>query len=165
MVLPEDIGAPLAMIADYSNAKSAATLAEAIGILMHQHAAHVDQFLTAGVSPARALLLARAPQMREVYTTTFSRLAVEHHIWIAAGSIPLAEVSLGDAHDVFNLAFLFAPDGHLAGLIPKVNLIELERTAGLDLTPGELREVNPLPTPLGVLGLLRLALLTGRFPR
>ena len=154
VVLPEDIGAPLAMIAGYSDVKTAATLAEAMRILVHKYAAHIDQFLRVGISPARALLLACAPQMHEVYTTTFSRLAAKHHVWIAAGSIPLPEVSLGDAQDVFNLAFLFAPDGHIAGFIPKVNLIELEQAAGLDLTPGELDEVNPLPTPLGVLGLL-----------
>ncbi len=67
------------------------------------------------------------PAVRVIYHETFSGLARRAGVWVAAGSANLA----GEDGRVYNEARLYAPDGTLAGVQRKLNLMALEREWGL----------------------------------
>jgi predicted amidohydrolase len=82
-----------------------------------------------GDSAARvAELFALAdPAVRAIYHETFSGLARLAGVWVAAGSANLS----GEDGRVYNEARLYAPDGGLAGVQRKLNLMAVEREWGL----------------------------------
>jgi predicted amidohydrolase len=122
------------------------------------------------VSPARALLLARADALYRPFAETLAALAARHNTTIVATTLaPRVRLSRrradvlrwgrpGANHvyvprgpEVYSAALVFGPDGRLLGRVDKVNLTESEKTA-LDLTPGRLEDVQVIPTAAGRLG-------------
>ena len=67
------------------------------------------------------------PVVRVIYHETFSGLARRAGVWVAAGSANLA----GEDGKIYNEARLYAPDGALAGVQRKLNLMAIEREWGL----------------------------------
>lgn len=127
--------------------------------------------LYAGISPVRALLLSLSDLLYRPFTSTLSRLAAKHGIYLCASTIAphvRASTSLLDIHrfgrrqagkvylpdgpGVYNTAFLWGPDGSLVGTTDKVFLTESERTI-LDLMPGDLSAVRAFDTELGKVGI------------
>ncbi len=127
--------------------------------------------LYAGISPVRALLLSLSDLLYRPFTTTLSRLAAQHSIYLCASSIAphvristslvdinrlgrknAVKVYLPDGPGVYNTAFLWGPDGKLIGTTDKVFLTENERTI-LDLTPGDLQAVRAFNTEMGKVGI------------
>ncbi|MBI2874811.1 MAG: hypothetical protein HYY09_06960, partial [Firmicutes bacterium] len=124
----------------------------------------------------RALMLVRARETARVYFDVFRGAARDYGYYIAAGSACLPEwvipspdpCRVGSGHQgsyrqesslrspdpaaVYNIAFLFGPDGRLAGWQKKVNLLDLEGPGGLDLSPGTLEELRVIDTSAGRLG-------------
>lgn len=163
VAFPEDVGTPLVLTGQLERVRDAGSLSEAVETLVR---ANLPQVLfyryRYGVGMVRALFLSQAPRMGEVYVTTFSELARAHGVYLVAGTAPLPDFPLD--HDgaaitfrvtspnVYNTAYLFGPDGRLIGRQSKVHLVELEREAGLDLTPGTLERIDAWPTPFGAIG-------------
>ena len=127
--------------------------------------------LYTGISPVRALLLSLSDLLYRPFTTTLSRLAAQHSIYLCASSIaPHVRVStslvdinhlgrknagkiyLPDGPGVYNTAFLWGPDGKFIGTTDKIFLTESERTI-LDLTSGDLQAVRAFDTEIGKVGI------------
>ena len=127
--------------------------------------------LYAGISPVRALLLSLSDLLYRPFTTTLSRLAAQHGIYLCASTIAphvrpsislldihrlgrkhVGKVYLPDGPGVYNTAFLWGPDGSLIGTTDKVFLTESERTI-LDLAPGDLAAVRAFDTEMGRVGI------------
>ena len=124
-----------------------------------------------GITAVRALLLSLSDLMYRPFTSTLSRLAARHQIYLCASSIAphvrvptsivdinrlgrknARKVYLPDGPGVYNTAFLWGPDGNLIGTTDKVFLTESELTT-LDLTPGDLGAVQPFDTEMGKVGI------------
>jgi len=149
IVLPEDIGTGLLGLGLDAEMLASSSLPDIVAALTQQ--AEGVSALAAQCLPATtALMLSRAPQVRQVYLETFAALARETSTWIAAGTILLPHDD--STRQVFNTFFLFGPDGQVAGTADKVNLIPLEGAAGLGLTPGDRQSVAPWVTPVATLG-------------
>ena len=124
-----------------------------------------------GITAVRALLLSLSDLMYRPFTSTLSRLAARHQIYLCASSIAphvrvptsivdinrlgrknAGKVYLPDGPGVYNTAFLWGPDGNLIGTTDKVFLTESE-LATLDLTPGDLGAVRSFDTEMGKVGI------------
>ena len=124
-----------------------------------------------GISLVRSLLLSLSDVMYRPFETTLSRLAARHSIYLAATTVTphvrcststadinrfgrrnAGKVYLPDGPGVYNTGFLWGPDGRLIGTTDKVFLTDSEK-ATLDLTPGELGNVNAFETEIGKIGM------------
>ena len=124
-----------------------------------------------GISLVRSLLLSLSDVMYRPFTTTLSRLAALHNIYLAASTITphvhcstsrtdinrlgrryAAKVYLPDGSGVYNTGFLWGPDGGLIGTTDKVFLTENEKST-LDLTSGNLDDVRVFDTEMGKIGM------------
>lgn len=151
IVFPEDIGLPLVALGDLDALAQAESMESAMVALLARHAEAVGAMIAAhGVSPMRALWLVKDPVISETYRETFSALARDHAVHIVAGSTPM--VLLGREGDSFNTACIFDPEGEMHIVGTKVNLIPLEREAGLDLSPGSLDDYTVFRTPGAAIG-------------
>jgi hypothetical protein len=123
-----------------------------------------------GISPTRALLLASCDALYRPLVETLSRLAVKYSATIVAGTLAPEVRRSTDAREirrwgragadsvyiptgpeVYNTALVFGPNGALLGRVHKVFLTASDREQ-LDLTPGQLEDVQVIPTPAGRLG-------------
>ena len=153
VVLPEDIGTPLVALGDVEALGAARTLRDGAASLILRHAAEVGALAAKHkVSPTRALWLVKADAIRKVYEETFAALARRHKVHLVAGSVPL--VFPERPADVFNVCCLFAPDGKMHLLARKVNLIDLEKADGLDLSPGAAEDLRVFRMPQATIGVL-----------
>jgi Carbon-nitrogen hydrolase len=124
-----------------------------------------------GISLVRSLLLSLSDVMYRPFEATLSRLAARHSIYLAATTVTphvhcststvdinrfgrrnAGKVYLPDGPGVYNTGFLWGPDGRLIGTTDKVFLTDSEK-ATLDLTPGELENVNAFETEIGKIGM------------
>ncbi|HYK87003.1 MAG TPA: nitrilase-related carbon-nitrogen hydrolase [Ktedonobacteraceae bacterium] len=124
-----------------------------------------------GISLVRSLLLSLSDAMYRPFTSTLSRLAALHNIYLSASTITphvqcstsrtdinrlgkryASKVYLPDGSGVYNTGFLWGPDGNLIGTTDKVFLTESEKTT-LDLTAGNLDEVRVFETEMGKVGM------------
>lgn len=154
VAFPEFIGLPLVFLGLADRLEGCGTWKEAAaltaGALGDRVAAACARW---SVGPARGLLLARAAEIRAVYTETFSRLAREHGVYLVAGSAPLPLPGCEDGR-VYNTSLLFGPDGAPLGEQRKCYPYAAEGTAeGLDLCPASPSEVGVIPTPIGRIGI------------
>lgn len=116
-----------------------------------------------GVSWVPAIFLLRHRTVASAYFRVFSEAARKYRVWIVAGSVPLPPYAVEAgrvlweegwlAPEVYNSSFLFGPDGKVVGRQDKVHLIELEREAALDLTPGSVDRLRTFETPFGRIGI------------
>ena len=110
-----------------------------------------------------ALLLNKNRQMAETYFEVFSAAARDYGVYLVAGSAVLPPYRIDDGQvrwqrgprrgQVHNTSYLFGPDGLVIGKQDKVELIELEREAALNLAPGALTDMQVFDTPLGRIGI------------
>lgn len=148
ILLPEDVGIGLLALGAPEQVMSATSMNEVMRAVMAVKGREVMQIASRGVPLPRALMLVQAPAMRAAWVGTFSALAVQTGVHIAAGTIPLPHE--GDSSDeLYNTFFLFGPDGEVIGTADKVNLIELEREQGLNLTAGRHDDLANWVTPIG----------------
>jgi predicted amidohydrolase len=123
-----------------------------------------------GISPTRALLLASCDTLYRPLVETLSRLAVKYSATIVAGTLAPEVRRSSDPREVrrwgrvgadcvyiptgpevYNTALVFGPDGALLGRVNKVFLTASDREQ-LDLSPGQLEDIQVIPTPAGRLG-------------
>jgi len=151
IVFPEDVGTGLISLG-IPGAERLAGIPELAAALALRGGQRVAMQMAAGpLSTTRILLLAGADRMRAAYTGVFSELARAHSVHIVAGSILLPHEGARDGA-VHNTSFLFAPDGRVLGQVDKVSLIPLEAADGLDVVPGDPRQVRPWVTAAGTFG-------------
>ncbi|WP_135230149.1 nitrilase-related carbon-nitrogen hydrolase [Deinococcus fonticola] len=111
-----------------------------------------------GVSPIRALQLADADANTRLYLHTCRDLAREYGVYLCCGSAPTPRYRLVGGQPrrapgtLTNQTVILDPQGQLIGVADKVYLTPDEEAGGVDLTPGDLRELRVFPTPVGDLG-------------
>jgi len=161
---PELIGMYLAFAPFYWDDLKRETKLERAGtrIVMRDIASAPESHRTSPEAAARYLLFVRhALEAERIYADTFSSLAREYGVYLAAGSIALppieSEPSKGGRHiadetKVYNTAYLFSPRGVCINRVPKVNM-----TPGFEervFDPGPRSELLPADTGLGRIGTL-----------
>jgi len=109
----------------------------------------------------RLMFIEHAVETERAYVETFSSLAREYGVYLAAGSIALPpmedEPSKGGRHiidesKVYNTSYLFSPRGVCLRRVPKVNMTEPFENRLFDGGPRS--ELVPVDTPLGRVGTL-----------
>lgn len=163
VAFPEDVGLMLMVQGMEDRLSNVETIAEAI------ESATRAYFLQAAwtrlirqVSWVPALYLHRHKDIAEPYFQTFSHMANTYNVYIVAGSVILPPYPLENGlvdwsrpleYQVHNTSYLFGPDGSILGKQDKMYLIDLEREAALDLTPGAMETLNVMDTSLGRIGI------------
>ena len=161
---PELIGMYLAFVPHYwDDVKDEPSLEKAgTKIVMSNIARVPEEHRTRPESAARYLLfIEHALEAERAYVETFSSLAREYGVYIAAGSIALppieAEPSKGgrhvaDASKVYNVSYLFSPRGVCLRRVPKVYMTPGFEERVFDGAPKS--ELVPVETALGRVGTL-----------
>ena len=174
VVLGEELGLPLALCGRRGYIpRRMHTANVAISMLALAYARRIFHYrrLYPGISTLRALHLSLTDVMYRPFATTLSRLAARYSLYLTActnvarahcststvdishfGRRNSGKVFLPNGPDVYNTSFLWGPDGNLIGRTEKVFLTESEKTI-LDLTPGDLDQVNPFDTEMGKVGI------------
>lgn len=153
VVLPEDIGLGLAFTADFDRVLRCRRIAGAGVILAARHLMAVAKWRVRGAISLNAALLKTLSDrhIERVYRETFSRLAQEYGVYLCAGSAPIAFDPARAA--VYNLSYLFAPDGSLILSQPKTRLLEQEGRRGLGLTAAQESDLQVARLPFCNLGI------------
>lgn len=148
VVFPEDVGLPLLGLGDLDVARSSTRTDQfALRIILRHSPRFLATVVSRRCSARRAILLLKAPLLREAYFGAFEAAARKHGVWIVAGSIPLPPRDTGSA-EIYNQSAVFAPDGERRGLVRKVDLIPLEAEA-LHLTPGKIEDLPVFEASFG----------------
>lgn len=110
-----------------------------------------------------ALFLNRQKDIAEAYFETFAAVAREHEMYIVAGSVILPPYAIENGvvrwdkkpteHNVYNTSYLFGPDGLVIGKQDKIDLIELEQEAALNLSSGAFANLAVFETEVGNIGI------------
>jgi predicted amidohydrolase len=108
-----------------------------------------------------AVLTMFAPVAFEHYVTTFSAIARKLGMWLVAGSGLFPRNRLGDhaatlvpaTADVYNTSIAFDPEGRVAGVTRKMNLVPTQEDV-LGLTAAPAAELAVLDTEVGRVGTL-----------
>ena len=171
VVFPEDIGLLTVLFGQGDTLSTARGLEDGMEKVIRSNLVSVGKNkLFHRVSWPRALFLTFGEGMAEAYFETFSTLAREYGVYIVGGSVALSDASMSpyvpdgipgapgekerrNSADVYNAGAVFGPGGEVLGVTRKANLIELEGPGGLDLVPGDVEAVQPIPTSLGSIGL------------
>jgi hypothetical protein len=177
VVLAEDIGLPAAFIGSrgalgrQASAADAAFLALAAGyepVIV----AYLDRF--PGVSFNRVVTLAIADTMARAFFGTYPALAREYGVYLSACTLlprvrsstdpadlalladpdlpSVAAVWVPEDENVYNVCYVWDPEGREVGVTRKVNLTPVEQ-ALLDLSPAPLAEVEAIELPFGSVGI------------
>jgi len=156
VVFPEDYASGCLFVGEEEAVAGSSSLRGAVANLVRRHFAGVmGQRLRHRVGWVRALALHRAADAARLYFDTFSSLAREYGAYVLGGSVLLPELDTADGRldpkgsDVYNVSYLFGPDGKVVGSQRKAFLIELEGAEGLDLCPGRVEDLQVFDTELG----------------
>lgn len=164
VVFPEDVGTPLVLTDAPEWVFRAKSLQEGIKRLTICHIFRTAAYrIKYKVSWMRALALARSKTTAQAYFDIFSGIAREYKVYLIAGSVLLPDFRpRSDGKDqycpkdgnVYNICFLFGPDGRILGSQKKVYLVPgLEDEAGFDISNGSIEELKVFDSPFGRLGI------------
>lgn len=161
VVFPEDFAAGLLLMDSGDALEGATGLRGGVASLVRQNfTAVMAQRMRHRVGWVRALTLLKAEGVFQVYRRVFADAARRYDAHILAGTVLLPEIELNDdggaepkGGDVFNVAYLFGPDGDIIGRQRKVFLIELEGEEALDLCPAPVDDLVVYDTALGRIGI------------
>jgi len=171
VVFPEHVGLPLVFSGPRgTNARDAQTVMSAMVDLLGSYITGVNYYESKypdlKSEPARYIFLAATDTMWRPFYNTFSTLAKKYHTYIVActdvcdqittstnqndiqtfGEAGQTNVYLPENSNVYNTAFVFAPDGTIIGSVKKVNLVPEEYSL-LNLTSGTLQDVRAISIP------------------
>lgn len=158
-VFPEHIGTPMILFNSYNAVHEKPSFSQAVSYLVNSNLSSVLSFkVKYGISFIRALLLSSTKSMEREYRTVFSGCAKKYGVYIAAGSIALGDIDTNgiprvSGANVYNVSYLFGPDGAVLGKQKKVHLVDFEGKNGFDLSGGKIDELNVFDTPIGSLGI------------
>lgn len=165
VVFPEDIGILTAFNGRGELLEGVDTLQHAVERMVRANLPSVLwNRLRYGVGWVRSVFISRQETMGTTYLQVFSEAARRYGVYLVAGSAPLPDYRLpADGSlprdfvpldgNVYNTSYFFGPDGRIIGRQKKVNLIEIEGPAGLDITPAPLETLEVFDTPLGRVGI------------
>lgn len=164
VVFPEDVGLLLVVQGLGKQLAGITSLEEAINRTVRAKLPGVTWTrLIRRKSWVPALLLNRQRVIAETYFTVFADAARDYGMYVVAGSVALPPYRIRDGvvdwrrgpleHNVYNTAYLFGPDGLVLGKQDKVELIDLEREEGLDLSAGSVDSLTVVDTELGRIGI------------
>lgn len=171
VVFPEHVGLPLVFSgARGAGAREAQTVMSAMVDLLGSYMTGVtyynNKYPDLKSEPARYIFLAATDAMWRPFYDTFSTLSKKYHTYIIActdvcdqittstdprdiqlfGEPGQTNVYLPANSNVYNTAFVFAPDGSIIGSVKKVNLVPEEYNL-LNLTAGTLQDVKTISIP------------------
>jgi hypothetical protein len=177
VVLAEDVGLPAAFIGTRGELGRAATEADAGFLAL---AAGYEPIITAyldrwpDVSFNRAVTLAISDTMARAFFATYPALAREHGVYLSACTLmprvrpssdpadlalladpdlpDVASVWVPEDENVYNVCYMWDPEGQEVGVTRKVNLTDLEIEL-LDLSPAPLSEVEGIELPFATIGI------------
>jgi predicted amidohydrolase len=159
---PEGIGLPLAFVPQtYHQIGDAQTIAK---VLFRAIPRNLPRFLGAllryRTSMIRTVFLETALEAEDIYVSTFSTLAREYGVYLAAGCIYLPHIedeAVKGRHvvsrAVYNQSYLFNPHGICLRRTPKINLAPPTEPR-FGFSPGNRADVMPVDTKIGRLGTL-----------
>lgn len=164
VTFPEDVGLMLVVQGMQDRLAGLTSIEEAIGRAVRSNVVPLAwTSLVRRQSWVPALFLHRHRDIASTYFAVFSQAAREHGVWLVAGSVILPPYEIQDGvvlweqgpleHRVYNSSYLFAPDGSVVGRQDKVELIELEAEAALNLTPGSVEQLQVFDTAVGRIGI------------
>ncbi len=164
IVFPEDVGAGLMFLGEEKTVTGSTTVMQAAQKMIASNIVSVAfKHYISKISWIRSLALLRSKVMAKVYVETFSNLAKENKVFIVAGSIPLAEYPISQNreylhmsaqdNEVYNISYVFGPDGKILGYQKKVNLIDLEGEDGFDFTQGLVSNLRVIKSPFANIGI------------
>lgn len=160
VVFPEDYASGCIFAGEEDALKDSSSLRGAVATLVRRHFTGVmGQRLRHRVGWVRALALHRASAVAQLYFETFSTVARTHNAYVLGGSVLLPELVAADGRmeprggHVYNVSFLFGPDGQVVGSQRKAFLIDLEGSEALDLSPGDVDDLSVIETELGRIGI------------
>lgn len=161
VVFPEDTAAGLIFMDSGDTLDGATGIRGAVAALVRKHFTGVmGQRMRHRVGWVRALALHKAQDVVEAYQRVFADAARRHAVHVLAGTVLLPDIEFtadGRAEprggDVYNVAYLFGPDGRIIGGQRKAFLIELEGSDALDLCPGAVEDFVVYDTALGRIGI------------
>lgn len=164
VVFPEDVGLllvvagmeeRLAGITSIETAIETAVTTNVVPLLYHR--------LVHWKSWVPALFIHRNQVIAEAYFETFANLAREFEVTIVAGSVVLPPYRITDGvvqwrsgpseFNVYNTSYVFDAYGRVIGKQDKIDLIELEREAALNLTSGSYDSLTVIETEVGTIGI------------
>lgn len=174
VVFGEDVGLPAAFLGSRgAGARTQDSALSAFVAVALAYQPQLDHYTSAypGISGNRAITLALTDTMARAFFGTFPGLAKEYAVYLSACTLlpklttsddpadiaffgdpevaGQAFVYLPEGPDVFNVCYIWGPDGEEIGASRKVNLVDLEREAFLDLTPESLENVVAYDLPFG----------------
>lgn len=164
VVFPEDVGLMLVVQGLEKRLSGVDSIEQAIETVVRTHMVPLLWTrLIRWKSWVQALLLHKNHLMAETYFETFAAAARDYQVYLVAGSAVLPPYRIEDGvvqwrrgptqHRVYNTSYLFGPDGKVIGKQDKVELIELEREAALNLNAGTVDDLQVYDTPLGKIGI------------
>jgi predicted amidohydrolase len=153
VVFPEDVGLGLVFTSDFEHVRNCKRVTQAGAILAARYMIAVGKWKMRGAISLNAALLKALSDshVERIYRETFSRLAQEYGVYLCAGSAPIAPDPARAA--VYNLSYLFAPDGSLILSQPKTRLLEQEGRNGLGLTAADESALQTATLPFCTLGI------------
>lgn len=161
VVFPEDFAAGLIFMDSGDTLDGATGIRGAVAALVRKHFTGVmGQRMRHRVGWVRALALHKAQDVVHAYRRIFADAARRHSAHVLAGTVLLPEIEFtadGGAEprggDVYNVAYLFGPDGNIVGGQRKAFLLDLEGSDALDLCPGTVEDLVVYDTELGRIGI------------
>ncbi|MFW6007052.1 MAG: nitrilase-related carbon-nitrogen hydrolase [Halanaerobiales bacterium] len=109
-----------------------------------------------------SLFFTRNQKIAGTYFNVFSEMAARYEVYLVAGSVILPDYPVNKGkvdietppdNKVYNISYLFGPDGSIIGKQKKVNLIDLEKEEALNLNKGTIEELEVFDTELGKIGI------------
>lgn len=164
VVFPEDVGLLLVVAGMEDKLSGITSIEEAIGTAVQSNVVPLAWTrLIRWKDWVPALFLHRNKIIAEAYFETFSKMAREYEVTIIAGSVILPPYRMTDGvvqwwagpteYNVYNTSYVFDQYGRVVGKQDKIDLIELEREAALNLTPGAFENLSVIETPVGTIGI------------
>ncbi len=157
--LPEDLGTPLILATCQVDPGEYRTFASAASGVVRRNIIQVLTIrLMKGAGNVRALYLLKSHDMALIYLRTLKRFASRLGTYVVGGSILLPDFDnyrelnpMGNA--VYNISFVFSPEGNIIGRQKKVHLIDLEGQKGLDAEPSHLSDISVIDLGFVKMGL------------
>ncbi len=151
VAFPEDVGTFAVFFGHGDLLRRADSIGEAVGALIRRRRLEVGwRRICCRCSWVRALALVLSPEVEAAYRRIFSEAARRWRSFVVAGSAVLQ--APGRRCDVYNVSYVFGPNGEFLGRQPKTHLTPIEGPGALDITPAPLSELNAIPTAIGTLG-------------
>lgn len=163
VLLPEYLGTWLVIVDEKISVAESSSLTSAMAKLVFSNPVSFFQHFNYSAKEsdkiAAALFRMKSEKMAEIYASTFSRLAKEYQVHIAAGSIILPEPKINGSKikvyptaPLYNTAFLFLSDGNIHPReVRKAFPIDSEHPF---VTAADVKDIPQYQLPFGNVGVL-----------